>query len=133
MLEKKYFLSKDFISKRASPLICVGHPIVQVSAVLILNYPSSCSTSTYNKVTELQTLIGRQISHNVIRFVSISAKFCICTVVCLNGTLVEAKIRNVVGLNGTLVTAKIRTVVGLKGTLVEAKIRNVMGLNGTSC
>jgi hypothetical protein len=29
----------------------------------------------------------------VIRFISISAKFAICTVVDLNGTLVEAKIR----------------------------------------
>ncbi len=33
------------------------------------------------------------IQHTVIRFVSISAKFGICTVVSLNGTLVEDQIR----------------------------------------
>jgi hypothetical protein len=40
--------------------------------------------------------MSRQVSkvlHTVIRFVSISAKFGICTIVGLNGTLVKAKIR----------------------------------------
>jgi hypothetical protein len=107
MFEKKYFLSKNFISKRASPLICVGHPIVQVSAVSDIELTLILfDIYTYDKVTELhrvwQTLTGRQI---VIRFVSIRAKFCICTVVCLNRTRVEAKIRTVVGPNEILVAA----------------------------
>ncbi len=34
-----------------------------------------------------------EIACTVIRFVSISAKFCICTVVGVSGTLVKAKMR----------------------------------------
>jgi hypothetical protein len=54
-----------------------------------LHFPNSGLPT--NKVWHLKSSYSK--IHTVIRFVSISAKFAICTIVGLNGKLVEAKIR----------------------------------------
>jgi hypothetical protein len=49
--------------------------------------------TTYVKASLLATKKQTKIKYTAIRFVSISAKFGICIVIGLNGTLVEAKTR----------------------------------------
>jgi hypothetical protein len=52
--------------------------------------PKCCKTIDYPQGLKVYGIEG--LAYTVIRFVSISVKFGICTVLGLNGTLVEAKI-----------------------------------------